>query len=133
MGFKKGAVDYDVAPRVAGHTKWSVGKLFSLAINGITSHSVVPLRLASYMGLCVSAIAFIYLIIVLVKAIVWGDPVAGYPTIVSLILFIGGFILLSLGIIGEYLGRIFIETKNRPPYFLNSINGENPIKREREN
>jgi len=127
MGFKKAPVDYDVAPRVAGHTKWSVGKLFSLAINGITSHSVIPLRMASCMGLCVSACAFIYLGVVLIKAFVWGEPVAGYPTIVSLILFIGGLILLSLGIIGEYIGRIFMETKNRPPYFLNSINGETPV------
>lgn len=124
MGFRKAPVDYDVAKRAAGKSKWSVGQLCSLAVNGITSHSVVPLRLASYMGLIVSACAFIYLIVVLIKAIVWGDPVEGYPTIVSLILFIGGFILLALGIIGEYLGRIFMETKQRPLYFINSINSE---------
>lgn len=121
IGFSKAPVDYDIAPRVAGTTKWTVGKLMHLAADGIMSHSVVPLRLASYMGLIVSGIAFIYLLIVLVKAIIWGDAVAGYPTIVSLILFLGGFILLALGIIGEYLGRIFIETKQRPPYFVNTI------------
>lgn len=126
MGFHKAPVDYDVAERAAGKSKWSVGKLLSLAMNGITSHSVVPLRLASYLGLCVSLSAFVYLLVVLVKAIGWGDDVAGYPTIVSLILFLGGFILLALGIIGEYLGRIFMETKHRPLYFLNSINGEAP-------
>lgn len=124
MGFHKAPVDYDVAERAAGKSKWSVGKLMSLALNGITSHSVMPLRIASYLGLCVSAVAFIYLLVVLVKAIGWGDAVAGYPTIVSLILFLGGFILLALGIIGEYLGRVFMETKRRPPYFLNSINGD---------
>ncbi|MCM1005127.1 MAG: glycosyltransferase family 2 protein [Prevotella sp.] len=123
MGFKKAPIDYEIEERVAGKSKWSVGKLVCLALNGITSHSVVPLRIASYMGMIVSACAFIYLIVVIVKALGWGDPVVGYPTIVSLILFIGGFILLSLGIIGEYLGRIFMETKHRPVYFLNSYNG----------
>lgn len=122
MGFKKASVDYEIAHRVAGKSKWTVGKLMRLALNGITSHSVLPLRMASYMGLIVSLCAFIYLIVVLVKALIWGDPVIGYPTIVCLILFLGGFILLSLGIIGEYLGRIFMETKQRPPYFLNSFN-----------
>lgn len=126
MGFRKTPVDYEVAKRVAGSTKWSPGKLLGLAINGILSHSVIPLRLASYMGMIVSVCAFVYLVVVLVKALIWGDPVAGYPTIVSLILFIGGFILLSLGIIGEYLGKIFMETKHRPPYFITSINGERP-------
>ncbi|MBD5232005.1 MAG: glycosyltransferase family 2 protein [Muribaculaceae bacterium] len=121
IGFSKAPVDYDIAPRVAGTTKWTIGKLMHLAADGIMSHSVVPLRLASYMGLIVSAIAFIYLAVVLLKAIIWGDAVAGYPTIVSLILFLGGFILLALGIIGEYLGRIFLETKQRPPYFVNTI------------
>lgn len=130
MGFRKAPIDYVVAERVAGKSKWSPSKLVSLALDGITSHSVIPLRLASYLGLIVSFCAFIYLIVVLVKALVWGDPVVGYPSIVSLILFIGGFILLSLGIIGEYLGRIFMETKHRPPYFLNSINGERPTLRQ---
>ncbi len=132
MGFRKAPVDYDIAERVAGKSKWSPGKLMALAMNGITSHSVVPLRLASYMGLIVSLCAFIYLIVVLVKALVWGDDVAGYPTIVSLILFLGGFILLALGIIGEYLGRIFMETKHRPAYFLNSINGKSPRHESRQ-
>lgn len=130
MGYAKAPVDYDIAPRAAGHSKWKVGQLMRLAVDGITSHSVVPLRIASYMGLIVSAIAFIYLIVVLVKALVWGDEVAGYPTIVSLILLIGGFILLALGIIGEYLGRIFMETKHRPPYFLNSVDGRAPQDRD---
>lgn len=130
IGFHKTPVDYDIHERAAGTSKWNMRKLIGLAIDGITSHSVIPLRLASYMGLALSFIAFIYLFVVLVKAIIWGDAVAGYPTIVCLILFLGGFILLALGIIGEYLGRIFMETKQRPPYFLNSINGE-PVERRR--
>lgn len=125
IGFSKAPVEYDIARRVAGKSKWNARKLMHLAADGIMSHSVMPLRLASYVGLIVSVIAFIYLIIVLVKALFWGDAVAGYPTIVSLILFLGGFILLALGIIGEYLGRIFLETKRRPPYFVNSVSPRN--------
>lgn len=121
IGFRKIPVDYDIAPRVAGQTKWTVPKLMRLALDGIMSHSVLPLRLASIAGLVVSCCAFIYLIYVLVKAIIWGDPVAGYPSLMAVILFLGGFILLALGIIGEYLGRIFIETKNRPVYFVNEV------------
>lgn len=126
IGFNKAPVEYDIKERVAGTTKWNYRKLIHLAVDGITSHSVVPLKLASYMGLTVSAIAFIYMIYVLIKAALWGDPVAGFPTLLAVILFLGGFVLLALGIIGEYLGRIFMETKHRPPYFIKSINGENP-------
>lgn len=129
IGFSKAPVPYDIKERVAGKSKWKVRALLRLAVDGITSHSVMPLKLASYMGLTVSLIAFIYLIVVLVKALVWGDPVSGYPTIVCLILLLGGFILLALGIIGEYLGRIFMETKQRPPYFVNSINGDKRARR----
>lgn len=126
IGFKKTAVDYDIRQRAAGKSKWTPAKLMRLAVDGITSHSVLPLRLASYLGLIVSAFAFLYLLFVLIKALAVGDSVAGYPTLICVILFLGGFILLALGIIGEYLGRIFVETKNRPPYFLRSKNDELP-------
>lgn len=128
IGFDKTPVEYDVMPRAAGTTKWTTRKLAHLAINGITSHSVIPLRLASYAGLSVSVIAFIYLIYVVTKAIAIGDPVAGYPSLMAVLLFLGGFILLALGIIGEYLGRIFVESKHRPVYFVKSVDGE-PEKR----
>lgn len=124
IGFRKIGVDYDIHERAAGTSKWRLRALMHLAVDGITAHSVVPLRLASYMGLIVSVAAFVYLIYVLCKYLFTGDAVAGYPTIVSLILFLGGFILLALGIIGEYLGRIFMETKGRPAYFLSSVNGD---------
>lgn len=124
IGYNKTFVDYDIAPRAAGTTKWSVGKLVRLGIDGITSHSLAPLRFASYMGLAVSVTAFLFLIWVVIKAIVMGDPVAGYPSLMAVLLFLGGTILLALGIIGEYLGRVFMETKQRPPYFLKSVNGE---------
>lgn len=126
IGFRKAPVDYDISARAAGTSKWTPAKLMRLAVDGITSHSVMPLRLASYLGLLVSLFAFLYLIFVLIKAIAFGDTVAGYPTLICVLLFLGGSILLALGIIGEYLGRIFIETKHRPAYFLNSINDSLP-------
>lgn len=127
IGFRKAPVEYDIHRRVAGTSKWNVRKLVHLAVDGITSHSVMPLKMASYMGLIVSAIAFVYLIYILIKSMIYGDPVAGFPTLISVVLFLGGFILLALGIIGEYLGRIFLETKMRPPYFINSINGDRAV------
>lgn len=126
IGFRKAAVDYDIKARAAGTSKWTPAKLMRLAVDGITSHSVLPLRLSSYLGLLVSFFAFLYLIFVLIKAIIFGDTVAGYPTLICVLLFLGGSILLALGIIGEYLGRIFLETKHRPAYFINSINGSLP-------
>lgn len=123
IGFRKCPVSYKMAPRVAGESKWNPRKLTRLATNGIISFSVMPLRLASFLGVITSLVAFCYLIYVLVKAIVWGDPVAGYPTLLSVLLFLGGFVLLCLGIIGEYLGRVFMETKQRPPYFVSEAQG----------
>jgi glycosyltransferase involved in cell wall biosynthesis len=99
-------------------------QLVNLAINGLTSYTVAPLRLSTLLGLLVSFAAFIYLIFILIKTCVYGDPVAGYPTIMVTILFLGGVQLLSLGIIGEYLGKVFNETKGRPGYFVESYNGK---------
>ncbi len=124
IGFNKCYVDYDISPRAAGKTKWHFTNLVRLALDGITSHSLVPLRLASYIGIVVSISAFIYFLYVVIKAMIYGDPVAGYPSMMAVLLFLGGMILLSLGIIGEYLGRVFIETKHRPPYILKSVNGQ---------
>ncbi len=123
IGFNKIGIPYDVMPRAAGTTKWTFGKLTHLAIDGITSHSVVPLRMASYIGIMVSLAAFVFLVWVVLKALIWGDDVAGYPSLMAMLLFLGGVILLALGIIGEYLGRIFLETKNRPVYFANAYEG----------
>ena len=124
IGFKKKEFTFEQDDRVAGDTKWSYFKLFNLAIEGITSHTTSPLKIATVMGLVVSSCAFIYMLFVLIKAIAVGDPVAGYPTIMVVMLFLGGVQLLSLGIIGEYIGRIFNETKNRPAYFIREIDGE---------
>ena len=124
IGFKKKEFTFDQDDRVAGNTKWSYIKLLNLAIEGITSYTTSPLKIATVMGLIVSVCAFIYMLFVLIKAIAVGDPVAGYPTIMVVMLFLGGVQLLSLGIIGEYIGRIFNETKNRPAYFVREIDGE---------
>jgi hypothetical protein len=119
IGFRKKAIFFEPDVRTAGLTKWNYWKLIQLAIKGLTSFSVLPLRIVSVIGGCVSLSAFAYMIKVLVKALFWGDPAAGYPSLVCIILFLGGIILLSLGIIGEYVGIIYKETKRRPRYYLN--------------
>lgn len=119
IGFEKAYVDYEVAERQGGQTKWSFFKLFNLAIEGITSSTTRPLRIASIFGTLVSVFAFIWLIKVFIKTIFFGEEMQGYPSLMITILFLGGIQLLSLGLIGEYLGRVFKETKNRPLYFLN--------------
>lgn len=119
IGFKKKPIYYERDVRVAGSTKWNYWKLINLAIKGFTSFSKTPLRIVSFVGFTVSIVAFIYLVTVVIRAMIWGDPVTGYPSLVSVILFLGGVQLLALGIIGEYLGIIFSETKKRPVYYIN--------------
>lgn len=118
IGFRKKPIYYESEPRIAGQTKWNYPKLAGLAIKGLTSFSVLPLRIVSCAGVIISVVAMIYLIKVVVKALIWGDPVAGYPSLMCAILFIGGFMLLALGVIGEYIGIIYNETKKRPEYFV---------------
>lgn len=124
VGFRKASFEFEQADREAGHTKWNWRSLLSLAIDGITSYTTAPLRIATLMGLIVSAAAFIYMLWVLVKAMIYGDPQAGFPTIMTVMLFLGGVQLLTLGILGEYVGRIFVEVKQRPPYFVREVDGE---------
>lgn len=124
IGFRKTSVPFETADRVAGESSWNFWGLLRLAIEGIVSFTTAPLKLASALGFIVSFSAFCYMVFVLLKAILYGDEVAGYPTIITLILFLGGCILLCLGIIGEYLARIFIETKNRPTYIAREYNNE---------
>lgn len=116
IGYRKKEILCDQQERVAGASKWNFFSLLNLAIEGLTSFSVTPLRISSILGSIISLVAFVYMIIIIAKTLIWGDPVAGYPSLMCIILFLGGIQLLSLGIIGEYLGRIFNETKNRPTY-----------------
>jgi polyisoprenyl-phosphate glycosyltransferase len=124
IGYNKKEILFDRDPRAAGKTKWNYFKLLDLAIEGITSFTTLPLRLSSIFGMVISLIAFIYMIWIITKTLLIGEPVKGYPSLMSVILFLGGIQLLSLGIIGEYLGRIFNETKNRPLYFVDEYNDE---------
>ncbi len=124
IGFKKTFVDFETQDRVAGQSSMSYRLLFRLAIEGLTAFTTSPLQWATGLGLVVSLVSFVYAIWVGIKTLVWGEPVAGFPTLMITILFLGGVQLLSLGIIGEYLGRVFHETKNRPVYFVQSYNGE---------
>lgn len=118
VGFKKKEILYDRDSRAAGTTKWSYAKLVNLAIDGITSFTTAPLRLSTYVGALVSAIAFIYILYLLIRPLFGVPTVPGYASTLAAILFLGGVQLLSLGIIGEYVGRIFNETKRRPLYFV---------------
>lgn len=122
IGFRKKGIEYRQLDRQAGQSKWSYWKLINLALDGLTAYTTFPLRLSTFMGGGVSVLAFIYLAYTLVKTMLYGDPVRGYPTLIIIILFIGGVQLLSLGVIGEYLGRIFNESKRRPGYFANTYN-----------
>ena len=124
IGFNKTKVPFEQADRVAGKTKWNFIKLSSLAIEGLTSYTTLPLRIATLIGLVVSIFALIYLVYIIIKTLSIGEPVAGYPTLMVTILFLGGITLLTIGIIGEYIGRIFNETKNRPNYFIREIDGK---------
>lgn len=123
IGFNKKEVLFDRGDRVSGRSSWNFMSLFRLAVEGITSFTTFPLRISTFIGVMVSLLSFIFMIYVLVKALVWGDPVQGYPTMMVVILFLGGIQLLSLGILGEYVGRIFNESKKRPTYIVRDFNG----------
>jgi len=118
VGFHKKEILYDRDPRAAGETKWNYIKLVELAIDGITSFTTAPLRISIYAGVVVSGLAFIYMLYLVIRTIFFGIDLAGYPSTMAVILFLGGVQLLSLGIIGEYIGRIFNETKQRPLYLI---------------
>jgi glycosyltransferase involved in cell wall biosynthesis len=118
VGFPSRSIPYDRAPRHAGNTKWNYWKLWNLAIEGITSHTVVPLKMATYLGLGVALFAAVFGLQLLVRTLLFGNSVAGYPSLMAVILFLGGVQLITIGMIGEYLGRIFNETKRRPLYFV---------------
>jgi len=123
IGFRKKEIEFETQDRIAGVSSWSFRNLFSLAIEGITSFTVAPLKISTIVGIVVALLAFLYMIFTLFKTIFYGDPVQGYPTLIIIILFLGGLQLLSIGILGEYLGRIFNETKNRPTYVAREYNG----------
>lgn len=118
IGYKKKEIFYDRDPRIAGETKWNYRKLINLAIDGITTFTTAPLRIATITGVIISAISFLYIIYLVIRPLFGVSTGAGYSSTLAVILFMGGVQMLFLGIIGEYVGRIFNETKNRPLYLI---------------
>lgn len=117
IGYPSIAVEYDRDPRRAGESKFNYWKLWNFAIEGITSFTIAPLKLATYVGIVVALVAFVAIVVLVAKTLMFGDPVKGYPSLMSAILFLGGIQLVALGSLGEYIGRMFNETKGRPLYF----------------
>jgi polyisoprenyl-phosphate glycosyltransferase len=121
VGFPSRAVLYDRAPRAAGKTSWNYWSLWNFAIEGITGFTVVPLKIATYLGLVVAVLALLFGGQLILRTLLFGNHVPGYPSLMAVILFLGGVQLMTLGVIGEYLGRISNETKNRPLYVVERV------------
>lgn len=122
-GFNSVVVEYERARRVAGDSKFNGWKLWNLALEGVTSFSTVPLRLWTYVGGCVSIFAVLYAVYMVLDKIFFGNSVPGYPSLMTAILFLGGVQLIGIGVLGEYIGRIYIESKHRPRYVVKDIVG----------
>jgi hypothetical protein len=118
IGFRQVRVDYDPAPRAYGATSWNAHRLIGLSIEGLTSFTVTPLRVASLLGLALAAIALLFGIEILFETIVFGKSVPGYPSLVVSIMVIGGVQLVMIGVLGEYIGKLLSEIKRRPAYFV---------------
>lgn len=122
IGFNTKWIEFENVERVAGETKWSFWKLFKYSLEGITAFSIVPLQLASVIGVLLSLIAFIFIIIIVVRTIMFGDPVSGWPSTMCVIILLGGLQLLAIGVLGQYLSKTYLETKKRPIYILKDDN-----------
>ena len=118
VGYETKWIDFENQERVAGETKWSFWKLLKYSLDGIVGFSVSPLSIASYSGILLFLLSIIMIIVIIVKTLVWGDPVAGYPSLVCIIMFIGGIQLLCIGVLGEYLSKTYLEAKHRPVYIV---------------
>lgn len=122
VGFKTKWIEYQNVERTVGETKWSMWGLFKYALDGITSFSVAPLRFIAVLGFIISSLSFLYIIITLIQTLCFGIDVPGYATTLCAVLFLGGIIEMSVGILGEYIGRIYVETKRRPIYIASETN-----------
>ena len=118
VGFDTKWIEYENIERVAGETKWSFWKLFKYALEGITAFSTAPLAISSIIGLFFCIVSAILIVVIIIKTLVFGDPTSGWPSMVCIMVFMGGVQLLSLGIIGQYLSKTYLEVKNRPLYFI---------------
>jgi glycosyltransferase involved in cell wall biosynthesis len=121
VGFRSIGVPYERPARAAGTTKWNVGKLWNFALDGIFSFSTLPLRVWSYIGAIISLLAFLYASFIVISVLIFGVDLPGYASLLTVVLFLGGIQLLSLGIMGEYIGRLFLETKGRPVYIVDRV------------
>jgi polyisoprenyl-phosphate glycosyltransferase len=121
VGFRQTGVEFVREARVAGETSWNFLRLWNFAVDGLTSFSIVPLRMASWAGGTVSVLGFAYALYLVIRTMVYGVDVPGYASIVVIMLFLGGVQLLCIGLIGEYLGRLYIEAKGRPLYIVADV------------
>lgn len=118
VGYKTEYLEYENVERIAGETSWSFWKLLSYAFEGIIAFTIAPLRIATFVGIIISFVAFCSMIFVFIRAMIFGDPVSGWPSMMTIILFLGGIQLLALGVIGEYLSKTYMEVKKRPKYIV---------------
>ena len=125
IGFKTYWISYENTERVAGKTKWSFWSLFKYAVNGIIDFSEAPLSIASWFGMVMTVIAFLFLVFIIVRRIVFGDPVAGWASTICVIIFIGGIQLFCLGVMGQYIAKNYSESKHRPHFIVSETNKEN--------
>ena len=125
VGFKTKWLEYENVKRVAGETKWSFWKLFKYAIEGITAFSTTPLIFASVLGLILCVVAFIAIIFIIVKTLTFGDPTSGWPSLACIIVFVSGIQLFSMGVIGQYLSKMYLEVKHRPIYIVKETEKDN--------
>ncbi len=123
VGFKTKWIEFENAERIAGETKWSMWKLFLYSVDGITSFSTMPLAVASVIGMLMCVIAFVMILVIIAKTVIWGDPVAGYPSLVCIIFFVAGVQTFCVGIVGQYLAKTYMEVKNRPAYIIKEEGG----------
>ena len=124
VGFRHTSIEYERDPRFAGETKWSYLSLLGLSVEGLTSFTMAPLRAVTVLGLATGLVSLVYAGVIIYKTLKFGEPVAGYPSLMVVVLFIGSVQMMSVGIIGEYLGRVFNETKQRPLYFVDEFVSE---------
>ncbi len=124
VGFRRKWLEFENVERVAGETKWSFWKLFIYAIDGIVAFSTTPLIMASIFGLIMCLVAFLFIIVIIIRTLVFGDPTSGWPSMVCIILLVSGIQLLCMGILGQYLSKAYLETKNRPIYIVQEEDGE---------
>lgn len=128
VGFSTTTVEYARPPRIAGQSKFNGWKLWNFALEGITSFSTAPLRIWTYLGGLIAIFAICYGLWMIIQKIIWGNPVPGYPSLIAAILLLGGVQLIGIGVLGEYVGRIYMETKQRPRYIIESVHGNHPDK-----